>query len=73
MRRSSRSVCANLAEAYHKRRYTAHFISKLSDAECENVGTGVWLDFSFDFKYLFKELFDDFNFRNNEVVNYFHT
>ena len=67
IRRSSRSVCVNLAEAYRKRRYKAHFISRLSDAESENAETSVWLDFSFDFKYLLKEVFDDFTFRNNEV------
>lgn len=67
IRRSSRSVCSNLAEAYRKRRYKAHFSSKLSDAESENAETSAWLDFSFDLKYLLKELFDDFTFRNNEV------
>ncbi|RZL33458.1 MAG: four helix bundle protein [Pedobacter sp.] len=36
MRRSSRSVCANMAEAYRKRRYPNHFISKLSDSDMEN-------------------------------------
>jgi four helix bundle protein len=52
IRRSSRSVCTNLAEAYRKRRYKAHFISKLSDSEAENTETEVWLDFSKDCKYL---------------------
>src|SRR5262245_12474583 len=46
IRKSSRSVCANLAEAYRKRRYEAHFVSKLSDSETENTETEVWLDFS---------------------------
>lgn len=67
IRRSSRSVCVNLAEAYRKRRYKAHFISKLSDSESENAETVVWLDFAFDFNYLSKETFDDFIFRNSEV------
>lgn len=67
IRRSSRSVCVNLAEAYRKRRYKAHFISKLSDSETENTETGVWLDFSFDFNYISKEVFDDLYNRNNEV------
>lgn len=44
MRRSSRSVCANLAEAWVKRRYRAAFIAKLSDAESEAAETKVWLD-----------------------------
>jgi four helix bundle protein len=44
IRRYSRSVCVNLAEGYRKRRYPAHFVSKLSDAETENAETQVWLD-----------------------------
>ena len=43
--RSARSVCACIGEAYQKRRYPAHFISKLSDADMENTETQVWLDF----------------------------
>jgi four helix bundle protein len=46
IRRSSRSVCANLAEAWRKRRYEAAFISKLSDAESEAAETQVWLEFA---------------------------
>src|SRR5579883_3172810 len=46
VRRSSRSVCANLAEAWRKRRYQAAFISKLSDAEAEAAETQVWLEFA---------------------------
>jgi four helix bundle protein len=46
IRRSSRSVCANLAEAWRKRRYEAAFISKLSDAEAEAAETQVWLEFA---------------------------
>ena len=46
VRRSSRSVCANLAEAWRKRRYQAAFISKLSDAEAEVAETQVWLEFA---------------------------
>jgi four helix bundle protein len=67
IRRSSRSVCVNLAEAYRKRRYKPHFVSKLSDCEAENTETAVWLDFSNDFNYISKEIFDDYSFRNNEV------
>jgi len=44
IRRSSRSVCANLAEAWRKRRYKAAFIAKLSDAESEAAETQVWLE-----------------------------
>lgn len=46
VRRSSRSVCANIAEAWRKRRYRAHFVSKLSDAEGEAEETRVWLEFA---------------------------
>jgi four helix bundle protein len=46
MRRSSRSVNANIAEAWQKRRYEAHFISKLSDAEAEAAETQVWIEFA---------------------------
>src|SRR6266498_64536 len=46
IRRSSRSVCSNLAEAWRKRRYEAAFISKLSDAEAEAAETQVWLEFA---------------------------
>jgi four helix bundle protein len=46
VRRSSRSVCSNLAEAWRKRRYEASFISKLSDAEAEAAETQVWLEFA---------------------------
>lgn len=46
IRRSSRSVCANLAEAWRKRRYEAAFISKLNDCEAEAAETQTWLEFS---------------------------
>ena len=46
VRRSSRSVSANLAESFRKRRYSKHFVSKLSDCEAEAAETQVWLDFA---------------------------
>lgn len=46
IRRSTRSVCANLAEAWRKRRYKAAFIAKLSDAESEAAETQVWIEFA---------------------------
>ena len=52
VRRSSRSVCTNLREAWSKRRYKAHFISKLTDSDGENSETDTWLDFARDCKYL---------------------
>ena len=55
IRRSSRSVCANLAEAWRKRRYRAAFISKLSDSEAEAAETQVWLQFAVECNYLAPE------------------
>lgn len=52
IRRSSRSVCANIAEAYRKRRYPKHFVMKLSDADGEASETIVWLSFTRDCGYL---------------------
>ncbi|MBW2321451.1 MAG: four helix bundle protein [Deltaproteobacteria bacterium] len=52
IRRASRSVCSNLREAWAKRRYEAHFISKLTDSDGENSETGTWLDFALDCGYL---------------------
>lgn len=55
VRRSSRSVCANLAEAWRKRRYEAHFRSKLSDSEAEAAETQVWIQFAVECEYLDKQ------------------
>ena len=55
IRRSSRSVCANLTEAWRKRRYEAAFISKLSDAETEAAETQVWLEFAVKCQYLARD------------------
>ena len=54
IRRASRSVCANLAEAWRKRRYEAAFISKLSDSETEAAEAQVWLEFAVKCGYLAK-------------------
>jgi len=55
VRRSSRSVCANLAEAWRKRRYEKAFISKLSDSEGEAAETQVWLEFAVRCEYMQRE------------------
>ena len=55
IRRSSRSICANIAEAWRKRRYQAAFCSKLSDAEAEAAETQTWLEFSCRCGYLDRE------------------
>ena len=46
IRRSSRAVCANVTEAWRKRRYEPSFVSKLSDADAEAAETQTWLDFA---------------------------
>jgi four helix bundle protein len=46
IRRASRSVCANIGEAWRKRRYEAAFVSKLNDAEAEGAETQTWLEFA---------------------------
>jgi four helix bundle protein len=55
IRRSSRSVCANLAEAWRKRRYEAAFIGKLSDCETEAAETQVWIEFAVKCNYCDRE------------------
>jgi four helix bundle protein len=56
--RSSRSVSANLAEAFRKQRYEKAFISKLSDSEAEAAETQVWLDYSLECGYLSKDSYE---------------
>lgn len=55
IRRSSRSVCTNLAEAWRKRRYEAAFIAKVSDAESEAAETQSWIEFAVQSEYLTRE------------------
>ena len=65
IRRSSRSVCANFAEAWRKRRYQASFVSKLNDCEAEAAETQVWLKFAVKCEYLSteqgRELYSTYN------------
>ena len=73
IRRSSRSVCANIAEAYRKREYPKHFHSKLTDSDAENSETQTWLEFVLACKYINEETFNKLTERNNEVgklINY---
>ncbi len=67
IRRSSRSVCANIAESYRKRRYVNHFISKLTDSDAENSETNVWLDFSLECNYIPKEIHQILNQKTIEI------
>lgn len=67
IRKSSRSVCSSIAEAYRKRKYPAHFISKSTDADMENSETQIWLDFSLSCKYISKQVYHEYNLRSEEV------
>ena len=68
VRRSSRSVCANLAEAWRKRRYKAHFISKLSDCEGEAEETRVWLEIAFRCKYIDQLTFERLDDKYDHIL-----
>lgn len=73
IRRSSRSVSANIAEAYRKRIYPKHFISKLTDSDAENSETQVWLEFSFKCNYISNEIFVELTNESEEIgrlINY---
>lgn len=67
IRRSSRSVSANIAEAYRKRKYQRHFISKLTDSDGENSETNVWLDYAFACEYLKEEVYNELTKENIEI------
>ena len=66
-RRSSRSVCAQIAEGYRKRRYPAHFISKMTDSDGENAETQVWINFAYSCRYIDKSVYDDLLERSHEI------
>jgi four helix bundle protein len=68
MRRSSRSVCANIGEAWRKRRYMAHFVSKLSDAESEAEETRVWLEFALHCRYVNQEQFGEMDHIYDNII-----
>jgi four helix bundle protein len=67
LRRSSRSVCLNLREAWAKRRYQAHFVSKLSDCDGENNETDSSLDFAYSCGYISKEQHEQLTARCAEI------
>ena len=67
MRRSSRSVCANFGEAYRRRKYPAHFVSKLTDSDAENTETEIWIKFAYKCQYINETVFNDFIIRIGEV------
>ena len=68
MRRSSRSVCSNIGEAWRKRRYKAAFIAKLSDAESEACETQVWIEFAKRYKYLEDQICDEMDKEYDQII-----
>jgi four helix bundle protein len=73
IRHSSRSVCANLAEAWRKRRYEAAFVAKLSDSASEAAETQTWIEFAVKCNYLEieagRELYRTYNYILGKLVN----
>ncbi|XGW00547.1 MAG: four helix bundle protein [Leptolyngbya sp. BL-A-14] len=69
IRRSSRSVYANLAEAWRKRRYEAAFIAKLNDCEAEAAETQTWLEFAEKCNYLDAEVNQELNATYNKLLS----
>jgi len=73
IRRSSRSVSGNIAEAFRKRRYPKSFISKLSDSEGEAAETQVWLDYALACEYIILNdhttLFDKYDHIISMLIN----
>ncbi|MBK6344588.1 MAG: four helix bundle protein [Bacteroidales bacterium] len=68
IRRSSRSVSANLAEAFRKRKYPKSFISKLSDPEAEAAETQVWLEYAFACDYIDENLYNQLYEKYDQVL-----
>lgn len=67
IRRSSRSICTNLAEGYRKRLYPAHFVTKASDADMENSETQTWLQFALACKYISKDQYEELMNSSEEI------
>ena len=68
IRRCSRSVPANVAEAWRRRKYEKAFVSKLIDCSSEAAETEVWLDFCRDFGFITNEMYLNFMKKNEEVA-----
>ena len=68
IRRASRSVCSNIGEAWRKRRYPAHFVSKLSDSEVEAEETRVWLEFSWRCGYMSKSEASELDTEYDQII-----
>ena len=68
IRRSSRSVCSNLAEAFRKRKYPKSFIAKLSDSESEAAETQTWLDFALSCSYISESEHNDLDSTYDKII-----
>jgi four helix bundle protein len=68
IKRSSRSIPSNIAEAWVKRKYPKSFVSKLLDSLAEEAETEVWIDMSFDCKYIDDESHNSLLERYNEIA-----
>ena len=68
IRRSSRSVCANISEAFRKRKYPKAFVSKLSDAEAEAAETQTWLDFALKCGYIDLKTYKTYNKEYDHII-----
>lgn len=68
MRRSSRSVCANIAEAFRRRKYSKVFVSKLNESEAEAAETQNWLDFAYQCNYCKEETYQSLSQCCDEII-----
>jgi len=73
IRRSSRSVAANLAEGFRKRQYPNMFVSKMADSDAESTETLVWLDFARDCEYISTEHHDELVAQYEQVGMMLHS
>ena len=72
VRRSARSVNANMAEGFRRKKYPAHFVLKITDCDAENSETGVWLDFSLACEYITEEIHKALMEKNEEIGRLLH-
>ena len=68
IRRSSRSVSGNIAEAFRKHKYPKHFVSKLSDSEGESAETQVWLDYALACNYIDNKTHSALNDKYDHII-----
>lgn len=68
IRRSSRSVCANVAEAWRRRRYKGNFVMRLNDAEADAAESQVWIEYAVKCKYIKKELAKELHTKFDNVI-----